>query len=117
MKEGGYHGTPLQQDRRSRRSTGRYPASFSVEWSHGYFHAPLPVPRDLPAGGREVVLPGRRPDCPPSGRRHPQTMEQQSYNIWRHAMTRLMTLMVALSLAVLSIVLGAPRELWLSPPF
>ena len=65
MKEGGYHGTPLQQDRRSRRSTGRYPASFSVEWSHGYFHAPLPVPRDLPAGGREVVLPGRRPDCPP----------------------------------------------------
>ena len=32
-------------------------------------------------------------------------------------MTRLMTLMVALSLTVLSIVLGAPRELWLSPPF
>ncbi len=29
-----------------------------------------------PAGGREVVLPGRRPDCPPSGRRHPRTAKQ-----------------------------------------
>ncbi len=32
-------------------------------------------------------------------------------------MTRLMTLMVALSLTVLSIMLGAPRELWLDAPF
>ena len=32
-------------------------------------------------------------------------------------MTRFMTLMVALSLTVLSIMLGAPRELWLGPPF
>ena len=32
-------------------------------------------------------------------------------------MTRLMTLMVALSLAMLPIMLGAPRELWLGPPF
>ena len=32
-------------------------------------------------------------------------------------MTRLMTLMVALSLAMPSIILGAPRELWLGPPF
>ena len=32
-------------------------------------------------------------------------------------MTRLMTLMAALSLTVLSIMLGAPRELWLDPPF
>ncbi len=32
-------------------------------------------------------------------------------------MTRFMTLMVALSLAVLSIMLGTPRELWLGAPF
>ena len=32
-------------------------------------------------------------------------------------MTRFTTLMVALSLTVLSIMLGAPRELWLGPPF
>ncbi len=32
-------------------------------------------------------------------------------------MTRFMTLMVALSLTMLSIMLGAPRELWLGPPF
>jgi hypothetical protein len=32
-------------------------------------------------------------------------------------MTRLMTLMIAMSLAILSIVLGAPRELWLGAPF
>ncbi len=70
-----------------------------------------------PARGREVVLPGRRPDCPPSGRRHPQTTKQRIHGIRRHLMTRLMTLMVALSLAVLSIMLGAPRELWLGPPF
>ena len=80
--------------------------------------APLPFPHDPTCGkqgGRAVRSPARLP--PPSGRRHPQTMEQQSHNIWRHAMTRLMTLMVALSLTVLSIMLGAPRELWLGPPF
>ena len=32
-------------------------------------------------------------------------------------MTRLMTLMVALSLTVLPIMLGAPKELWLDAPF
>ncbi len=32
-------------------------------------------------------------------------------------MTRLMTLLTALSLTMLSIILGAPRELWLGPPF
>ncbi len=70
-----------------------------------------------PAGGREVVLPGRRPDCPPSGRRHPQSTEQRIHGIWRHVMTRLMILMAALSLTMLSIILDAPRELWLGPPF
>ncbi len=34
---------------------------------------PLTTP---PAASREVVLPGRRPDCPPSGRRHPQTAKR-----------------------------------------
>lgn len=32
-------------------------------------------------------------------------------------MTRLMILMAALSLSMLSIILGVPRELWLGPPF
>ncbi len=32
-------------------------------------------------------------------------------------MTRLMILMAALSLTMLSIILDAPRELWLGPPF
>ncbi len=32
-------------------------------------------------------------------------------------MTRLMTLLTALSLTMLSIILGLPRELWLGPLF
>ncbi len=32
-------------------------------------------------------------------------------------MTRLMILMAAPSLTMLSIILGLPRELWLGPPF
>ena len=32
-------------------------------------------------------------------------------------MTRLVTLLTALSLTILSILLGVPRELWLGPPF
>ncbi len=80
--------------------------------------APLPFPHD-PAcrkqGGRVVRSPARLP--PPSGRRHLQTVEQQSHDIWRHAMTRRMILMVAMSLTVLSIMLGASRELWPGPPF
>ena len=32
-------------------------------------------------------------------------------------MTRLMTLLIALSLTMLSIIFGVPRELWLGPPF
>ena len=70
-----------------------------------------------PAASREVVLPGRRPDCPPSGRRHPQSTEQHIHGTWSHVMTRLMTLLTALSLTMLSIILGVPRELWLGPPF
>ena len=35
---------------------------------------PLTTP---PAASSEVVLSGRRPDCPPSGRRHPQTAKQR----------------------------------------
>ncbi len=37
-----------------------------------FLFLPLKTPT---AASREVVLPGRRPDCPPSGRRHLQTME------------------------------------------
>lgn len=76
------------------------------------------LPATQPAASREVVLPGCRLDCSPlSGRQHPQTMEQRSYELWRHAMTRLMTLLAALLLTMLPIILGAPKELWLAPPF
>ncbi len=65
MKEGGFfYGTPLHPVRRSGRSSRRYPASSlwngAVDFATVLF---LPLTTQ-PAGGRKVVLSGRRPDCP-----------------------------------------------------
>ena len=119
MKEGGYHGTPRHSDGKNGRSNRRYPASLPCEVG-SVDSSTLPFQRlaAQPAASRAVVLPSRRPDClPPSGRRRRKTAEQRLHEMWRHAMTRLMTLMAALSLTVLSIMLGAPRELWLDALF
>ena len=70
-----------------------------------------------PARGREVVLPGRGPRSPPSGRGQPDTTKLPINGLGWALKAGSLTLMVALSLAVLSIMLGAPRELWLGPPF